>query len=74
LATNHIGIDRDFGFLRRYAITHPAARDGGQLGAVLDHDNAVGDVERRGLKPQFQRKKPRGRPMPAHIARAMPSP
>jgi transposase, IS5 family len=26
-------------------------------------------LERRGLKPQFQRKKPRGRKMPAHIAR-----
>ena len=26
-------------------------------------------LDRRGLKPQFQRKKPRGRPMPAHIAR-----
>jgi len=51
---------------------------------VLDHDNTASDVwadtayrsaanlavlERRGLKPQFQRKKPRGRKMPAHIAR-----
>src|SRR5262249_4178459 len=26
-------------------------------------------LERRGLKPQFQRKEPRGRKMPAHIAR-----
>ncbi len=26
-------------------------------------------IERRGLRPQFQRKKPRGKPMPAHIAR-----
>ena len=26
-------------------------------------------LDRRGLKPQFQRKKPRGRKMPAHIAR-----
>ena len=26
-------------------------------------------LERRGLKPQFQRKKPKGRKMPAHIAR-----
>ena len=51
---------------------------------MLDHDNTASDVwadtayrsainlallERRGLKPQFQRKKPRGRKMPAHIAR-----
>ena len=81
---NHIGIDREHGFLRRYSVTHAAAHDGGQLGAVLDRDNTASDVwadtayrsaanlallERRGLKPQFQRKKPRGRRMPAHIAR-----
>ena len=81
---NHVGIDREHGFVRRYTITHAAAYDGGQLGAVLDRDNTASDVwadtayrsaanlavlERRGLKPQFQRKKPRGRKMPAHIAR-----
>jgi IS5 family transposase len=81
---NHVGIDRQFGFLRRYAVTHAAAYDGGQLGAVLDRDNTASEVwadtayrsavnlallDRRGLRPQFQRKKPRGRPMPAHIAR-----
>jgi transposase, IS5 family len=81
---NHVGIDREHGFLRRYHVTHAAAHDGGQLGAVLDRNNTASDVwadsayrsaanlallERRGLKPQFQRKKPRGRKMPAHIAR-----
>jgi IS5 family transposase len=81
---NHVGIDREHGFVRRYSVTHAAAHDGGQLAAVLDHDNTASDVwadtayrsaanlavlERRGLKPQFQRKKPRGRKMPAHIAR-----
>jgi IS5 family transposase len=81
---NHVGIDREHGFLRRYSVTHAAAHDGGQLGAVLDHDNTASDVwadtayrsaanlallERRGLRPQFQRKKPRGRKMPRHIAR-----
>src|SRR5262252_1031563 len=81
---NHVGIDREHGFLRRYNVTHAAAHDGAQLGAVLDHDNTASDVwadtayrsaanltllERRGLKPQFQRKKPRGRKMPANIAR-----
>jgi transposase, IS5 family len=81
---NHVGIDREHGFLRRYRVTHAAAHDGGQLGAVLDRDNTASDVwadtayrsaanlallERRGLKPQFQRKKPRGRKMPANIAR-----
>jgi transposase, IS5 family len=81
---NHVGIDRQFGFMRRYTVTHAAAHDGGQLGAVLDRDNTASEVwadtayrsaanlallDRRGLKPQFQRKKPRGRPMPPHIAR-----
>ena len=81
---NHVGIDREFGFLRRYTVTHAAAHDGSQLGAVLDRDNTASDVwadtayrsaanlallDHRGLKPQFQRKKPRGRKMPAHIAR-----
>jgi len=51
---------------------------------VLDRDNTASDVwadtayrsaanlallERRGLRPQFQRKKPRGKKMPDHIAR-----
>jgi IS5 family transposase len=81
---NHIGIDRAFGFLRRYTVTHAAAYDGGQLGAVLDRDNTASAVwadtayrsaanlallERRGRRPQFQRKKPRGKPMPAHLIR-----
>ena len=81
---NHIGIDRAFGFLRRYQITHAAAYDGAQLGTVLDRDNTASEVwadtayrsaanlvllERRGLRPQFQRKKPRGKPMPPHIMR-----
>jgi hypothetical protein len=72
---NHIGIDRALGFLRRYTVTHAAAYDGGQLGAVLDRDNTASEVwaaiayrsaanlalfERRGLRPQFQRQKPRG--------------
>jgi transposase, IS5 family len=35
---NHVGIDREFGFLRRYTVTHGTAYDGGQLGAVLDRD------------------------------------
>jgi IS5 family transposase len=65
-------------------MTHVARYDGSQLGAVLDRDNTASDyvgryrlspvanlalLERRGLKPQFQRKKLRGRKLPAHIAR-----
>lgn len=81
---NHVGIDRAHGFIRRFTVTHAARHDGSQLGAVLDPDNTAADVwadtayrskanlaliARRGLTPQFQRAKPRGRPMPPHIAR-----
>ncbi|HYD99692.1 MAG TPA: transposase, partial [Alphaproteobacteria bacterium] len=81
---NHVGIDRRHGFVRRFHVTDAAAADGRQLGAVLDPDNLASGVwadtayrsranlalpERRGLKAEFQRRKPRGRPMPAHIRR-----
>ena len=81
---NHVGIDREHGFVRRFKVTHAAAHDGAQLGAVLDPANTASAVwadtayrsaaniemlETRGLKPQFQRPKPRGKPMPRHIAR-----
>jgi hypothetical protein len=70
--------------VRRCIITHAAAYDGGQLDAVLDRDNTASEawadtayrsaanlalLGRRGLKPQFQCKKPRGKKMPAHIVR-----
>lgn len=81
---NHLGIDRAHGFIRRFTVTHAARHDGGQLGAVLDPSNTASGVwadtayrsrantallRRRGLKAQFQRAKPRGRPMPRHITR-----
>jgi IS5 family transposase len=81
---NHVGIDRTHGFIRRFVVTHAARHDGSQLGAVLDPQNTASDVWadtayrsranlgtllRRGLKPRFQRAKPRGRPMPPHMAR-----
>ncbi len=64
--------------------THAAAHDGARLEDVLDAGNTASDVwadsayrskanlaliARRGLTPQFQRAKPRRRPMPPHIAR-----
>ena len=82
---NHLSIDRQHGLIRRFAVTHAAAQDGGQLGAVLDPANTASQVwadtayrskanlallERRGLAAELQRPKPRGRPMPAHIRRA----
>jgi IS5 family transposase len=81
---NHLSIDRRHGFIRTYTVTDAAAHDGGQLDALLDADNTASPVwadsayrskanvrlvARRGLVPQFQRPKPRGRPMPPHVAR-----
>ena len=82
---NHISIDRAHGLIRRFTVTHAAAHDGGQLGAVLDPGNTASHVwadtayrskanlallERRGPTAELQRPKPRGRPMPTHIRRA----
>jgi transposase, IS5 family len=81
---NHLGIDRRHGFIRRFTVTDAAVHDGRLLGRLLDPDNTASGVwadtayrsaanlallVRRGLAPQFQRPKPRGRPMPPHIAR-----
>jgi IS5 family transposase len=41
---NHVGIDREHVFLRRYGVTHALEYDGGQLGTVLDRDNTASDV------------------------------
>jgi IS5 family transposase len=81
---NHLGIDRRHGFIRSFTVTDAAAHDGRQLGQLLDPDNTASSVwadtayrsaenpallARRGLVPQFQRPKPRGRSMPPHIVR-----
>lgn len=81
---NHVGIDRTHGFIRRFTVTHAARPDGTQLAAVLDPANTASPVwadtayrsranlvllQKRGLVAQFQRARPRGRPMPPHIAR-----
>ena len=66
------------------ATPSPTRRRMTAVGTVFDRGNTASDVwadtayrsaanlallERRGLRPQFQRKKPRGKKMPAHIAR-----
>jgi Transposase DDE domain len=81
---NHLGIDRRHGFIRTFAVTDAAAHEGRQLGRLLDPGNTASPVwavtayrsaanqallARRGLVPQFQRPKPRAKPMPPHIAR-----
>jgi transposase, IS5 family len=81
---NHLGIDRRHGFIRSFAVTDAARHDGRQLGRLLDPHNTASSVwadtayrsaanatllARRGLVPQFQRPKPRGKPMPPHMVR-----
>jgi transposase, IS5 family len=81
---NHLGIDRHHGFIRSFTVTSAAAHDGRQLGGLLDPHNTASPVwadsayrsaanvallARRGLVPQFQRAKPRGKPMPPHMLR-----
>jgi IS5 family transposase len=81
---NHLGIDRRYGFIRSFAVTDHARHDGRQLGRLLDPHNTASDIwadtayrsatnvallAQHGLVPQFQRPKPRGRPMPPHMAR-----
>ena len=41
---NHLSIDRAHGLIRRFAVSHAAAHDGGQLGAVLDPTNTASQV------------------------------
>jgi IS5 family transposase len=81
---SHLGIDRAHGLIRTWTVTHAAAHEGGQLGALLDPANTASGVwadtayrsaanlellARRGRVGHLQRKKPRGRPMPRHVAR-----
>jgi transposase, IS5 family len=81
---SHLGIDRAHGLIRTWTVTHAAAHEGGQLGSLLDPDNTASGVwadtayrsaanldllARRGRVGHLQRKKPRGRPMPRHLAR-----
>jgi hypothetical protein len=80
---NHFGIDREHGFVRRFKVTDAAAHDA-QFRAVLEPANTASPVwadtayrsaanfeklERYGLKPQFQRARPRGASHVAHRAR-----
>ena len=81
---NHIAIDRAHGLIRNWTVTHAAAHDGARLEEVLDRRNMASNVwadtayrsakneamlVRRGLVSHIHRKKPKGKPMPAHIAR-----
>jgi transposase, IS5 family len=82
---SHVGIDRRHGLIRSWAVTDAAQYDGALLPGLLDRTNTASDVwadtayrsqanERHladtGLRSRIHRKKPKGKPMPARIARA----
>lgn len=83
---NHVGIHSAHGFIRKSAVTHAAAHDGGQLAALLDRDNLASGVwadpacrsqanlampEDARARRAVHRAERRGKPMPAHIRRDM---
>ena len=82
---NHIGADRRYRLIRRWAATDAAAHAGAKLSELLDPTNTASGVWAdtgyrskkneallmdRMLKSHIHRKKPRGRPMPSTVARA----
>jgi len=82
---SHISIDRRWGFIRKATVTSAAAPDGRQLRYLIDQNNTASDVwadtiyrsrsnerwmEDNMLRSQVHRRKPKGKPMPRHTARA----
>lgn len=81
----HISIDRRHGIIRRRMVTDAAAHDGARLReGLIDLNNTSSEVwadtayqsranrkylEDRGKTSRMHHKKPRGKPMPRHIAR-----
>jgi hypothetical protein len=82
---NHLGIDRRHRLIRSWAVTDAARHDGVLLPELIDKDDTAGDVwadtayrstanekylANHALRSQIHRKKPKGKPMPRHTARA----
>jgi IS5 family transposase len=82
---NHVGIDRRHGLIRTWTVTDAARYDGALLPGLLDRSNTASDVwadtayrstanetylADHGLRSRIHRKKPKGKPMPANVARA----
>ncbi|HSM39571.1 MAG TPA: IS5 family transposase [Afifellaceae bacterium] len=82
---SHISIDRRFGFIRESAVTAASAADGRQLNRLVSPENTGSEVwadsayrSRRNekwlagrmLTSRIHRRKPAGKPMPRHVARA----
>jgi IS5 family transposase len=81
---NHIGIDRRHGLIRTWAATDAACHDGAQLPNLVSKDNTGSEVwadtayrsqaneqwlAGKHLVSRIHRKKPKGKPMPANMAR-----
>lgn len=82
---NHISADRTHGFIREFKVTDAARFDGGELNAQLSKDNTCSKVwgdsayftqknqrllKESGFASDLHRKKPKGKPLTAPIARA----
>jgi IS5 family transposase len=82
---NHIGIDRRHGLIRTWVTTNAARHDGAQLPNLTSRANTGSEVfadtayrskanekhlVHSGLVSRIHRKKPKGKPMPANVARA----
>lgn len=82
---NHAGIDRRFGLIRRWSVTHAAAHDSGPFEALLDPKNTASKVwadtayrsnkneavlAKCGRISMVHFRKPKGRPLPANHAKA----
>ena len=82
---NHISIDRRYGFIRKATVTSAADSDGRQLRRVIDTSNTASDVwadtayrsarneawlKSNMFNSRIHRRKPKGKPMPEHTARA----
>ncbi len=82
---NHISIDRRHKLIRKWTVTDASRHDGARLRDLLDGENTASDVwadtayrsgkneamlKKRGLVSRIHHRKPKGRKMPAHLARA----
>lgn len=82
---NHIGIDRSHRLIRAWTVTDASRHDGATLPRLLDRTNTGSRVwadtayrshkneehlQKTCFKSEIHRKKPKGKPMPTHIARA----
>lgn len=82
---SHIAIDRRFGFIRESAVTSASQADGRMLPRLVTTQNTSSEVwadsayrsrknekwlSAKMLVSRIHRRKPPGRPMPRHVARA----